>query len=114
MRKNNGFGTTTIERHYVEKIVLYEITENNLTELEKNSVSDLYLEFGIALISIFVSFLCSFFGIDAKTSPHYYYFAIIVCILSGVISIVLLFLWYRTRKNRKDIFKRIRESPVYK
>lgn len=51
-----GSGEARVVTHKVEQIDIYEITENELSQLEKGTDSDLYLQFSIALLSVFVSF----------------------------------------------------------
>ena len=68
-RRNNGFGETEAARHRIEKIDIYEVTKEEIEELCSNSTSDLCLEFAIASVSIFASFLCSLLVADFSSSP---------------------------------------------
>ena len=113
MRKNNGFGDTKAKRHEIEDIDIYEVLETELDILEKNSVSDLCLEFGIATTSVFFSFLCALLVFDFdKQSLKVYNFFLFTCIISFLASLILLSIWGTTHKNKKEIINKVKARKV--
>ena len=108
-RDNNGFGETKAIRHRIEKIDIYEVTEDELSKLTSNKASDIYLEFAIALVSIFASFLCALLVADFKTYPVAFVVFLLVTIVTGIISLMLFCLWYRFKGKKNDILRKIRE-----
>lgn len=112
MRKNNGLGTTRIIHHKMDDIEVFPIRIDQLDLLEKGSNSDLFLEIGLCLVSIFGSFLCSLLVVDFTTNHKAFEFFLIVCIISGIISAVMLILWYRNRNSKSEIIQKIKSQKV--
>lgn len=105
-QNNNELGETRVRRARLEFFTIYEVTEGELNSLERGTNSDLYLQFSIFCLSVFVSFFISLLSgtfIDRIVN-------IFVCItfVSFIIGVLLLFLWYRTRKRKKDVINDIR------
>lgn len=107
-RKNNGFGDTEAVRHEIEKIDIYEISQDELNILAGNQTSDLYLEIAIALISIFVSFFCSLLVADFNNHPLASNVFLFLTLISFVGGIIFLILWHRGRKDKITILDRIK------
>lgn len=112
MRKNNGFGTTRIIRHKMGDIEVFPVTKEQLDEIEKGSNSDLFLEIALCLISVFASFLCSLLVIDFVSYPNAFNFYLFICIISGLASIIMFVLWWRTRKNKHELINKIRSQAI--
>lgn len=102
-----GSGEARVVTHKVEQIDIYEITENELSQLEKGTDSDLYLQFSIALLSVFVSLTVCFFTTTFKDDKVLYGFVCVdaVCFIIGAL---LLILWDRNRKGKSEIIQGIK------
>ena len=111
-RRNNGFGEAEAARHRIEKIDIYEVTKEEIEELCSNSTSDLCLEFAIASVSIFASFLCSLLVADFSSSPMASSVFLIVTILTAISAMFFSMLWWRQRKDRQIVKDKILDRPV--
>lgn len=102
-----GVGEARVVTHKVEQIDIYEVTENELNQLEKGTDSDLYLQFSIALLSVFVSLTVCFFTTTFEDDKVFYGFVCVdaICLIIGAI---LLLLWNRNRKEKSDIIQGIK------
>ena len=102
-----GSGEARVVTHKVEQIDIYEVTENELNLLEKGTDSDLYLQFSIALLSVFFSLTVCFFTSTFNDDKVLYAF---VCVdsICFIIGALLLVLWYRNRKGKEEIIKGIK------
>ena len=112
MRKSSGFGMTKTIVHKMDDIEVFPVTKDQLTQLEKGTNADLFLEVGLSLISICGSFLCSFLVIDFTTAPKTYNTFLIICLTSGIASIIMLFLWGRNRKDKNELIKKIKSQEI--
>lgn len=112
MRNNNGFGTTKAIRHKMDDIEIFPVTKDQLEDLGKGTNSDLFLEIGLCLTSIFGSFLCSLVVLDFVNNSKAFVFFLIVCIVSGVLSIIMLLLWWRNRKDRNKLILKIKSQKI--
>ena len=110
-KKNNSNdragGEVVVKTHKVDQIDIYEVTENELFQLENGTNSDLYLEFSISLLSIFVSTLASLLTATFENKVVLTAF-ICVAVLTFIIGSFLLFLWYRNRQQKKTIIEKIK------
>ena len=111
-RQNNGFGETEAARHSIVKIDIYEVMKDEIDELCSNSTSDLCLEFAIASLSIFASFLCSLLVADFSSSPKASSVFLIVTILSAISFLFFAMLWWRKRKDKQIVKDKILNRPV--
>lgn len=100
-------GEARVVTHKVEQIDIYEVTENELTQLETGTDSDLYLQFSIALLSFFASLTLCFFTSTFENDKVFYGF---ICIdaICFIIGVLLLILWNRNRKEKSDIIQEIK------
>jgi hypothetical protein len=99
---------TVIRRGRVASIDLYEIKESELEILEKGSNADIYLNFSIALLSLSISITTAFFS-ATFTNKLAETFFIVIDVIGFIIGLILLFLWYRGRKDVRIIIKAIRD-----
>ncbi|NEX19896.1 hypothetical protein G3480_06130 [Thiorhodococcus mannitoliphagus] len=90
------------------KVVLYFVNETELKILERGSTSSLYLTFGLALLSTFVSFAIVLSSTPIQSDRVFYVFFIIASV-SFVSSFVLLALWRRTENETASTIKAIRD-----
>lgn len=112
MRKNNGFGATRAIHHRMDDIEIFPITKEQLDALERGAVSDLFLEIGLCLVSVFASFLCSLIVLDFTTSPKAFDFFMVICIVSGISSIIMFLLWWRNRKDKNKLITKIKSQKI--
>lgn len=106
-KKNKAdFGETKVIKGRIDHVTVYEISESELTGLQRGNNSDLYLEFAIACLSTGLSFLASLISGTFRQAP----FIIFTCIVifTFIIGAVLGILWYRNRKDRIDIIGKIK------
>lgn len=111
--RKSGKGDTLVCHHKIVKIDFYEISEEELNQLEHGTQSDKYLEFGIASSSAFIAFFIAWKSTDIETQAELRSNFFTVMIVTAVIAIIFLILWYVGRKNRKDLIAKIRarKSP---
>ncbi len=86
-------------RGAVPAVNIYEVTELELTILEKGPATQIFLNFAIGLLSVASTFLVSLCTIDINTPKTYYSFFCIT-VIGYIIGIILGVLWFR---NRGDI-----------
>jgi hypothetical protein len=108
-----------IRRGSVSSLSLYELTDYELDVLEQGSPAGLFLNFSIFLISIGISL-----GVTVTTTSitddRLFMFYTIISIVGLVLGILLLGLWYRTRRSVFGVCTKIRgrilqhdiETPV--
>ena len=96
-----------VNRARLGAITLYDVTEEELEIIERGSPSSNYLNFAIALLSVAISFCITLLTTKIEDDRTFNIF-VIVCIVSAIAGIFLLFMWWRTSASSKDIFKRIR------
>lgn len=111
MSQNQATSTSTdeitIDRARINSITLYDVTEDELSIIERGSPSSNYLNFSIALLSIGISGLVSILTTKIENIVTLIVFvcATIICLIIGVF---LLVLWRKFSKGSDDIFLKIR------
>lgn len=101
-----------IRRGKVDSLILYEITDYELDTLEKGMPSSLFLNIGIALVSISISFLASLFTTQITSDRTFIVFTVIV-VVGFVAGSILIIIWYRTRHQLTDLINKIKNRiPV--
>ena len=96
-----------ILRGKVSSVLLYEVTEHELDTLEKGTPTSLFLNFGIALLSISCSFLVALLTTNIDSDRLFMVFTFIV-IVGFIIGILLMCLWYRNRQSINVLVKKSR------
>lgn len=101
-----------ILRGAFDSLSLYEITDYELEALEEGSPSSTFLNFGIAFISIGLSFLTTL--LTVKIESVYVFLVFLVLAIVGLAAALVLFvLWRKTRSRVKDLIKKIKaRAPV--
>ena len=96
-----------IIRGRVDSLSLYEITETELDTLERGSPYSIYLNFGVFLLTLGLSFLTSLLTTDTRSSM-----LLIVFVTLTVVGLIggtfLIMLWHNTRKEVSEVVKRIK------
>ena len=106
-KKNlNETGETRVIRARLDHFTIYEVSENELSELEHGTDSDLYLEIGILCLSTSISFFISLW--TGTFNDRLYQTFVCVCLITFIAGIVLARLWWKHRKSRNSIIAKIR------
>lgn len=96
-----------INRAKVESIDLYEVTDDELVQLEKGSDGSLFLNLALTLISASVSFFIAISTTTIESDRQYTLFLIIaVGFLIG--AAILTLLWWKSREAVASVVQRIR------
>lgn len=96
-----------VQRGKYDSLNLYEVTEDELTILEKGSPTSDYLNFAIALLSIAASFLITLLTVKIESNRIFCFFTI-SCIVGFTLGLFLLKLWFRNRNDFKNVIKKIK------
>lgn len=104
---SDNTGEIVINRARFDEIQLYEISEDELTQIESGSPSSNYLNFSIALLSFGASLLITLLTTKIDNDRQ---FMIYVCItvISLIAGLILLQIWVKTNKISRAIFNKIR------
>lgn len=106
-RKPNEAGVR-IRRAKVDSLCIYEVTEEELDELEKGSPDSLYLLFSIFFLTEATTFLIVLLTVQiASTSKSFVIFGLLT-IVGFALGIVLLVLWLRGYLSSTSVVKKIR------
>ena len=105
--ENGGKGSIRIRRGRVDSLLLYEVSEHELDTLARGMPASLFLNFGIALLSIGSSFLTSLLTIQIA-SDHIFIVFTSICTICFIIGIILMCLWYHNRQSSTTIIKKIK------
>ena len=105
--ENGGKGSIRIRRGRVDSLLLYEVSEHELDTLGRGMPASLFLNFGIALLSIGCSFFISLVTVQIDSDRIFIVFisTFMICFIVGVI---LMCLWYRNRQSSATILKKIK------
>ena len=103
-----GEKAPTIRRGRVDSLTIYEITDHELDVLAAGSPSSIYLNFSVALLSVFASSVlalvtATFISTATQTV------AILLAIVCGIAGLLLLVLWKRSHRSIAGIVKRIQD-----
>lgn len=111
--EENGTGQNDprIVRGRIDSLSLYEITDHELNVLEKGSPSSIYLNFGIFLMTVGLSFLVATVTTNIESIRVFIVF-IVVSVLGIIGGIFLIVLWYRLRGDLTDVASKIRGRIV--
>ena len=91
----------------MESFSLYEITDYELELIERGSPAELFLNFAIFLISTAVSLTVTLTTTNI-TSNRIFAVYTIVAVVGFVLGLILLALWFRTRKSLKKLCSTIK------
>ncbi len=104
---NSSFGSTKINHHPIKDLNIYEVSESELIELEKGNDADIFFNFAIACLSIFITAITAV--CTGNFSKEWIETTFIcVTIITLIIGLLLFFLWNRKRKNKTNIISKIR------
>lgn len=104
---NSKIDEIQVTRARLGSITLYDVTEEELEIIERGSPSSNYLNFSIALLSFAGSFCITLFTTKIEDIRTFTVF-VVITVVSAIVGFFLLFMWWRTNRSSKDVFKRIR------
>lgn len=96
-----------IHRVPLDRVTIFEITEAELEALERGSPESLFLNLGIAALSIAASFLIALLTTTIADIRTFCVF-VIVCIVGFVTGITFGLLWWQSRQSLKKVAQEIR------
>ena len=97
-----------VERGRLESLVIYDVTESELTLLEKTTDASVWLNFFIGTLSTALSFLISLLTINWEKSEMLKIIFICVVIIMGLASLICCVFWIRGRGERNKTINTIR------
>ena len=97
-----------MERGRLESLVIYDVTESELTLLEKTTDASVWLNFFIGTLSTALSFLISLLTINWEKSEMLKIIFICVVIIMGLASLICCVFWIRGRGERNKTINTIR------
>lgn len=103
-------GETKVCRHRINEIAIFEVSESELEQLEKGNSADLFLQFSISLLSIAVSITLSMLTATFN-NKHLETVFISLCIISYILGILLMALWYKSHFSIRKLIQKIRKRP---
>lgn len=98
-----------IKRGRVDSLSIYEISESELTTIERGSTNSIYLNFAIFLLSIAISFFISLLTSDFKNKQIVMTVFIVLTVVGFIGGSFLLILWYKMKDEFKITMKKIKE-----
>lgn len=107
-QENSGEIGPKIKRGRYDSLELFEVSESELTIIERGSPSSTYLNFAIFLLSIASSFLTTLLTIDLSTKISLFIIFNIICVIGYLVGVFLLIIWYQNRNEFKEIIEKIR------
>ena len=96
-----------IHRVRLDKLTIWDVTEAELEALEHGSPESLYLNLGVAVISIAVSFSIALATTDIQSIKTYCFF-VIITVLGYLAALTFSLLWWQSRRSLKSVVKEIR------
>lgn len=102
-----------IHRVRLERLTIFEITEAELEALEQGSRESLFLNLGIAVFSIAMSFSIALASTQIDSIKTYCFF-VIVTVISYVAATTFLLLWWQSRRSLKKVAQEIRSRRTPK
>lgn len=101
-------GEIQVDRARLGSITVYDVTEDELETIERGAPSSNYLNFAIALLSVFISFLATLLTVSIEDDRIFMFF-LFTAIVTFVVGTILSILWLLSRASSKSIFKKIRD-----
>jgi len=102
---------TSVKYVGMGEIVIYLVSDDELSMLERGDPSSTYLNLAIFFLSIGISFLVSLLVSEPKTQ-HTFVVMVVITVLAFMIGIVLTVLWLRTSGEVSKVVQRIRDRKV--
>jgi hypothetical protein len=97
-----------VKRGKVDSITIYEVSESELTTLERGAPSSVYLNMLTFFLGIFLSFLATLVTVNFKDKLVILVVFVVITVVSGFTCIILLTLWLRGRHDFKEVITTIK------
>lgn len=97
-----------VKRARYDSLELFEVSENELTIIERGSPSSTYLNFAIFLLSIAISFLTTLLTVNLKENQTLFTVFTVICVLGFMVGLFLIIIWYRSKNEFDEVLKKIR------
>ncbi len=97
-----------IRRGRIGELKIYEISDDELARLGQGAGQSLFLNFGIGVLSVSVSFLISLLT-TTITSDRVFIVFTIITVLGFFAGTILMLLWWWTRKPLSRLLQEIRD-----
>lgn len=97
-----------VKRARYDSLELFDVSENELTIIERGSPSSTYLNFAIFLLSIAISFLTTLLTVDLKENQTLFTVFTVICVLGFMVGLFLIIIWYRSKNEFDEVLKKIR------
>lgn len=98
-----------VKRARYDSLELFDVSENELTIIERGSPSSTYLNFAIFLLSIAISFLTTLLTVDLKGSQTLFTVFTVISVLGFMVGLLLIIIWYRSKNEFDEVLKKIRD-----
>jgi Na+/melibiose symporter-like transporter len=89
-------------------LLIYQISEDELRQLEQGSSATIFLNFALPLISTGLSFLVALLSTNVSEIRVFIVF-VVVCVVTLIAGIILLALWYRQHRSSQQLSDQIRK-----
>lgn len=96
-----------VNRGRMDSITVYDVTDQELRELERGGDGGLYLNFALSLASIAISFLIALATTTISSDRQFTVF-VVIAIVSLVAAAVLLVVWWNCRKSVRQLVTAIK------
>jgi hypothetical protein len=96
-----------IHRVRLDKLTIFEITEAELEALERGSPESLFLNLGIAALSVACCFVIALLTTRIEDTRAFCVF-VIVCVAGFMAGITFALLWWQSRRSLKNVARDIR------
>ena len=106
---DNHRGEITIDRHYIDEIKTYEVSEDQLTLVENGSSGGTALNFCIALYSALISFIIALVTTKIENAAVLTFFWVVI-LVTLVLGTFFLISWLKAHKSSRSIFVKIRSQ----
>jgi len=98
--------TIPVRRGRMDSIDIYDVTENELQELERGGEGGNYLNFALTLFSIAASF--SIAAATTNTTDRQFYVFLIVIVGTALAALIFGVIWWNNRRTVRDLAGKIR------
>ena len=96
-----------IHRVRLDKLTIFEITEAELEALERGSPESLYLNLGVGVASIAISFSIALLSTEIQSTKTFCFF-VIVMVVGYIAALTFGLLWWQSRRSLKTVAQEIR------
>jgi len=98
-----------VKKGRVDSILIYEVSELELSVLESGSPNSLYLNFFSFLLATFLSFLTTLLTADFSERKVVQIIFIVISIVSGFLTFIFLILWLHGKNQFTEVIKKIKQ-----